>query len=154
MSQQNGRHPPPNNGQNSGTNNGDSGPGLVAQPHGGALLRGGKRNNRGGGRPPDNIRALFRSGAARGADLLTRMLNGESVVMKAADGTETKLTPESSDLLRAIDLCAKYGVGPLQGVPDEIVAEKCAKTSAILRATLTDEQLAVIEPQLEAVWNG
>jgi hypothetical protein len=74
-------------------------PELIAQDHGGALLSGGKPGNKGGsGRPPSELRRRLRS------SLDKRIAVAEEI---ADDDTR-----RAADRLRAIDLLAKYGLGP------------------------------------------
>lgn len=63
---------------NSGT---ISGPPLVPQVHGGAILRGGKPGNK-GGRPPDEWKAAMRYLASRGATLK----KAKQILESAEDG--------------------------------------------------------------------
>lgn len=68
---------------------------LVPQPHGGALRRG-NPGNKGGGRPPSELRRRLREA---GADRL-------SVLEEIADGGE-----KESDRLKAVDMMLRYGLG-------------------------------------------
>ena len=73
-----------------------SGPRLVEQEHGGALLPGGVNGHKGaGGRPPSAIREAARLAFSERLEVLTDI----------ADDTEAK----TIDRIRAIDLLGKYG---------------------------------------------
>lgn len=83
--------------------NGDSGtrPGpdrtaLVAQPHGGALLRGGNWGNKGGGSAPSAVRAAARKAFAERIPALAGIFDNE-----AEDGAVR---------IRALDLMARVGI--------------------------------------------
>ena len=88
-----------------------SGPRLVEQDHGGALLSGGIKGHNGGtGRPPSAIRELCRGSFAERLEVLTDI----------ADDTEAK----TIDRIRAIDLLGKYGgVDKLALTADELPEE-------------------------------
>lgn len=73
-------------------------PPLVPQPHGGALLAGGKPGNIGGtGRPKSQVRAALLASFDARIPLL------EEIV----DNTEAKI----EERLKALDMLAKYGLG-------------------------------------------
>ena len=77
-----------------------SGPCLVEQGHGGALLTGGAKGHRGGsGRPPSAIREHCRGSFAERVKVLEQIADGEL--------PNTNVSP--NDRTRAIDLLGKYG---------------------------------------------
>lgn len=79
--------------------NGENNGARLAQPHGGALRAGGTLGNRGGsGRPPNELRRGLR-------DIL------EGGGLKRLE--KILVNPKSSDrdVLRALELCLRYGVG-------------------------------------------
>ena len=79
--------------KNSGKN---SGPRLVEQEHGGALLSGGVRGNRGGpGRPPSAIREAAQQGFVDGLPVLRAIRDNED--------------ERASDRIRAVEVMGKYG---------------------------------------------
>jgi hypothetical protein len=60
-------------------------PALIPQPHGGALLSGGKPGNAGGpGRPKDELRAKMRTAADAALDAMLAALAGERLATDAA----------------------------------------------------------------------
>lgn len=84
----------PKNGENSGGNSGA----LVRQTHGGALLRGGVRGNRGGtGRPRNEIVAALRHALAERIPVLVAIID---------DPVSTH-----AERIRALEVLARYGVG-------------------------------------------
>jgi hypothetical protein len=73
-----------------------TGPTLVEQEHGGALLDGGVRGHRGvGGRPPSAIREAARLAFAERLHVLTDIADDEDA--------------KAMDRIRALDLLGKYG---------------------------------------------
>lgn len=78
---------------------------MVPQPHGGALLPGGVPGNAGGtGAPPSALRLTLRKSFSDRVKILEQI----------ADGTlGEKVRP--SDRAKAIDILAKYGLGPAKG---------------------------------------
>ena len=47
----------------------------------------------------------------------------------------------------------QYGLGPVQGVPDELVTAKLRETIDILRGTFPSEQVGPVLVRLRAVWS-
>ena len=95
--------------KNSGEN---SGPRLVEQGHGGALLSGGVRGNKGGsGRPPSAIREDARLAFAELLPAFKAIARGEVVEKVLIDGKETEMTKSArvSDRIKAWDLLGRYG---------------------------------------------
>ena len=73
---------------------------LVPQPHGGALLPGGKLGNKGGGSSPEEIKGSFRKIIAeKGLPWVERMLNAPETVVCPKCGTKVK--PPAADGVRA-----------------------------------------------------
>lgn len=70
-------------------------PAKVLQLHGGALLRGGVRGNKGGGRPPAEIRL-------RCAGLFDEHIDKAVGILRKKDAS-------NGDKLKALDLLGKYG---------------------------------------------
>lgn len=88
---------------------------LIPQPHGGAIYRGGVRGNSGGpGRPPSELRARLRG------SFEDRFAVLEAIADDAA--------ADPSDRIRAIEVMAKYGIGPVTGLSDDT----CGRTVAIV----------------------
>lgn len=121
---------------------GDSGkePGKIPQPHGGALYAGGVPGNRGGGRQPAAIRALFRDAAADRIALLREIADG-----KVEDAS-------TQDRLRALEILAKYGMGVVKEVSAENVRERVSLTLDVIRARCSPEQATAIINELKPVW--
>lgn len=89
---------------------------LIAQPHGGALLEGGLAGNRGGtGRPPSALRQLCRDALGHRLSLLEEILDGAVVKKCPCCDHEFQLVVRPADRLRALELLAKYGLGPAGG---------------------------------------
>ena len=77
-------------------------PALVPQDHGGALLAGGQLGNKGGGRTPDELRALMREPLAKAIPLVVKMIHDSDT--------------GSRDRLAAVDFLARYSIGTKQEV--------------------------------------
>jgi hypothetical protein len=79
---------------------------LVPQPHGGALLTGGKPGNKGGGRPADKVRAkLVKLARGKGYRFLSSLLDGEVDVRffgTCAKCKERQELPDDPDTLDKI----------------------------------------------------
>jgi hypothetical protein len=97
-------------------------------------------NAGGPGRPPSELRQRLRGSFA---DRL-------AILEEIADDADTS----PSDRIRAIDLLAKYGLGALQGVPDEVVQTKLAATIDIIEAVVPDDIRLNLLAQMQAVWDG
>ena len=93
---------------------------LIPQPHGGALLPGGRRGNKGGGRPREAIREEFRQILTdKGLAKLREIMDAPRCYVQTCEcGRESLIKPPTTDdtVLRALDLGAKYGVGTRQEV--------------------------------------
>ena len=82
-------------------------PALIPQAHGGALLRGGMRGNAGGpGRPPNELRARLRGSFERRIALLESLADNPAA--------------NPGDRLRAIEIMAKYSLGPVKELSGEV----------------------------------
>ena len=127
----------------------------VAQPHGGALLRGGVKGNRGGlGNLPSQLRAMARDGAAKGLALAAKIAAGEaipqSVVNAAGEVSDADMRPGHGEIVRAVDVLVKHGLGPQLAVDD--ARARVAATHDLLKRELPPELFARIAPQLAEVW--
>ena len=93
---------------------------LIPQAHGGALLAGGKRGNKGGGRTPNEIRVLMREPLAKLLPIITEIAEAkdiQEVTCPHCDGKHDVVTwLKAGDKLKAVDLLARYGVGTHQAV--------------------------------------
>ena len=70
---------------------------VVPQKHGGALLPGGVAGNKGGGRPPNELRGSMREILEKGLPHLEEFATGEKDAKPA-------------DQLKAIDIAARFGL--------------------------------------------
>ncbi len=88
---------------------------LVPQPHGGALLAGGKPGNKGGGRTPSEIRELMRKPLAKLLPIITEIAEAKDTQTvtcpKCGEKFEATSWVKASDKLKAVDLLARYGIG-------------------------------------------
>ena len=75
---------------------------LIPQKHGGALATGGQLGNKGGGRTPDELRALMREPLAKAIPLVVNMIHDPDT--------------GSRDRLAAVDFLARYSIGTKQEV--------------------------------------
>ncbi len=93
---------------------------LIPQEHGGALLRGGKPGNKGGGRTPSELRALMRKPLAKLLKVVKRIAEATDVETVMCPHCNEKVEVPSyrkdSDKLKAVDLLAKYGIGTCKEV--------------------------------------
>ena len=96
---------------------------LVPQAHGGALLAGGKRGNKGGGRTPSEIRELMRQPLAKLLPIITRIAEAPDVEEVECPHCNEKVEVPShrkdGDKLKAVDLLARYGIGTRQEIEHE-----------------------------------
>lgn len=76
----------------------NSGPELIEQKHGGALLSGGVPGNKGGGRYPDRIKQILQEGMFEAAPSIVQLAKGGEHV-------------SAGDQISAFDKLGKYGVG-------------------------------------------
>lgn len=125
--------------RNSGRNSGrkPTGPRLVEQPHGGALLEGGLPGN-GGGRPSSELRARLRG-------CLEARLN---VVLEILDDPEAR----PADKLGALHFLARYGLGVASAT--EIAAEEktaASKEQRLDLSKLTDDELETLNNLMHKV---
>ena len=95
-------------------------PALKPQDHGGALLVGGQLGNKGGGRTPDELRALFRQPIAKLLPVVERIAEAADVEEVSCPHCDEKVEVPSyrkdGDKLKAVDLLARYGIGTKQEV--------------------------------------
>jgi hypothetical protein len=93
---------------------------LIPQEHGGALLAGGKPGNKGGGRTPNELRALMREPLAKLLPIITEIAEAkdiQEVTCPHCDGKhEVETFLKAGDKLKAVDLLARYGIGTRQEV--------------------------------------
>ena len=154
---------------------------LVPQRHGGALLRGGKPGNRGGGRPRSLVRDDLLQAGHEGAiatvhDMLAGKLVGRTRVSLfqiaskltcsgcgkrgqfegTADMGRLDISVETSatprDRLRAAELLLRYGLGEAQGIDADAVREALAATLSVLRNRLSPERFSLIADELKPLW--
>ena len=118
-------------------NSGNSGPRLVRQDHGGALLSSGVKGNRGGsGRPSKTIREETAAVREKCRELFSERLE---ILEGIADNTQTK----DADRIRALEILARFGgVDKIALTVDELPAEAA-----------TPERAARLWEQLERVKN-
>jgi hypothetical protein len=117
--------------------------GSLVQGRNGGRIRHGSQpgtNAPGPGRPPSELRERLRGSFDERVQVLEEIADREDA--------------SPSDRIRAIDLLAKYGLGALQGVPDEVVQSKLAATIDIIEATVPEEIQPNLLAQLQAVWDG
>lgn len=110
----------------------------IKQPHGGALLAGGVKGNR-GGRSPAALRSVCRNEFAK-------IIPKVKALTRATRDAEGKITerPDPRTLLRAAELFARYGM-------DQAISVSDAKTA--LRATKAEVDEYLPPDQAETLWN-
>ena len=105
--------------------------------NGGKLRRGNKGNKGGTGRPPNEIRRILREVGYGGiAAAIERGLKSRDAATR----------------LRALDLAFKYGLGPLQGVPEDVVTDRLRETIKAIHDALPEEQATLIVAKLRKIW--
>src|SRR5690242_12384225 len=104
-------------------------PEKIPQPHGGALLSGGKPGHKGGGgRPTSAIRDICSLRFEERVPLLAHIADGAAPITEKCPecGHEGEVkvdgTVETRDRLRAIDMLARYGLGERSEFSADVVA--------------------------------
>lgn len=131
---------------------------LVPQPHGGAIRRGGKPGNKGGGRPPDAFKRHARN-LLKKRNLLPRLADiaeakiGEIKEIVTGDGTlkvytETPLREQRG----AIDSLIKLGIGDERVVAVADVHARLGKTLEIIRDFLPHDQANDLIQRVRGAW--
>lgn len=160
---------------------------LVPQPHGGALVRGGRRGNRGNrsaiGRPPSVIREKLRGSFQDRIPLLEQIIDG-SVVQKTRvrvhdvlphltckNCGEQQIAPTDpaksedveveamvsatpKDRIAALDLQAKYGLGQLKAISEEVAHARMAAMARVVQRFVAADLYEEMKPLLIAAANG
>lgn len=113
-------------------------PGLVPQPHGGALYAGGVPGNPGGSKPPSALRARLRGS-----------LNDRVKVLEeiADDAAAT-----ASDRIRAVDVLAKYGLGAATDLSVDQVRGKLQQTVDLIRERVPVSLAEPLLEEMKGVW--
>jgi len=132
---------PGNKGGNNGGQRKTKVPPLIPQPHGGALRAGGTRGHAPPpGRPPSELRERLRGSFDERVKVLEEIADDSAA--------------SSSDRIRAIDLLAKYGLGALQGVPDEVIEAKLVATADVIEALVPEGVAETVLDKLRSIWNN
>jgi hypothetical protein len=115
-------------------------PHRISQPHGGALLSGGRPGNRGGtGRPPSAMRALLSASFEQRIRILEMI----------ADDRLARV----GDRLRAIDILGKYGLRGDDGTIDvQQVRTMLENTYRLLVEALDPATFARISRRMKVIW--
>lgn len=125
-------------------------PGLVPQPHGGALYRHGVKGNRGSnGRHPDRIRRIARSLLIDRLGVLGDIADGK-VVLYVEDGQEKTLRPTHGERVAAVRELGKLGMGAAVNLAD--VRERLHQQVEVIRATLPPDVANELLKKLTVVW--
>ncbi len=113
---------------------------------------GGKKGR--SGRLPSIVRDFAREAFADRLDILTQIADGKAIQrMKIGDvETETFISADVSDRLRALDLLAKYGLGTIKEVSVEDVRERVQRTLDVIQERTSPEQFVSIVQQLQPIW--
>jgi len=155
-------------------------PELVPQPHGGALLSGGQKGNKGGpGRPTGALRARMFGALDEQLAVASDIASGQPVEMqeinlpdvlahvecpscggglqpKSVDDMLAKITVRGSasagERLRALDFLARYGLGAIKAVSEDDVRSRVERTLDVIAELVTKEQYARIVPELQKIW--
>jgi hypothetical protein len=140
------RKEPPANVDNAVDNSGDdSGVTLVAQRHGGALLPGGRRGNRGGpGKLPSRVRQASLAAFAQRLPVLKGIADGV-VVEIDEQGAYRVASPTPRDRVAALKVLAELGLGAQVHAAD--VRERLTAQLQVIRSRPTwtaDELVAAL----------
>lgn len=138
---------------------------MIPQPHGGALRRGGNTTP-GTGRPPSAIRSRLRGAFDERVAVLEEIADG-IVTINLREKCEhcgempTRQSPlelqnlvrsVTNDRLKAIDMMAKYGMGP--GMSVDEVRDKVRATKAAADDILPPELAEQFTAELKRIWLG
>jgi hypothetical protein len=119
-----------NSGENSGEKDGRK---LIPQPHGGALVSGGRKGQKGGtGRPLNVIRATMRQAFDERIPILQRIADDEEATVP--------------DRLRALDMLAKYGLGTTPPTTDGPAPEPQRMTVTLVRRLISPDGTERVTP--------
>lgn len=137
----------------------------VRQAHGGALLAGGVKGNRGGGPLPSVLRDAARAELGPRIRILARMADGVTTLMLREQCPKCGYVPKGdtetpdevmdrqvkpADQRGALDTLVKLGMGAQLSV-DEAHAN-LAQTLELIAADVGAEAFARLAPKLRAVW--
>ena len=140
-------------------------PDVVPQPHGGALYRRGVPGNKGGGRPPSELRKEMREVVGDHIDTIRRFAEGRATITLRQACPECGHEPDDlpsiqdeikaalptvADRIRAIEMAAKVGFGAR--VTTEDVKERLAQTLDTIRANLDEQAAEDLITRLERIW--
>lgn len=122
--------------------------------HGRGALRVGGTNKGGPGRPPSAIRELCRGAFAERIPILAKIADGEAVAKMKIDGVETQtlISADVGDRIKAIDQLAKYGLGAMKEVSVENVRDRVGQTLDVIYARCSAKQAAAIVAELRPIW--
>lgn len=113
-------------------------------------------NAGGTGRPPSVLRERLRGSFAERVATLEQIADGAAVQKVKIDGkeTDTLISADVPDRLKAIDMMAKYGLGTHKEVTVEDVRERLSRTLLIIRDEFGDqpEKMARVLSRLRPVW--
>ena len=134
-------------------------PGKMPGRNGGTLNAGGTPGNSGGkkgrsGRRPSAMRALATEMFSERLPHLADIADGKAICrIKSGDAeTETLISPDVSDRLRAIDLLGRYGPGTVKEVSADDVEDRVERTLEVIQARTSPEQFASIVEELRPIW--
>ena len=120
--------------------------GMVPQPHGGALARGGIPGNKGGGRRPDRIRRMAQRALLKRVPLLAHLADGVAVEF-TDDGATRLISPTPGERIRAMEALHKLASSPEVNVA--LLRERLAAQVRVIRSRAQwtpDELLAELSP--------
>lgn len=127
--------------------------------HGNGMIRSGSlpgTNAGGTGRPPSVLRERLRGSFADRVSTLEQIADGSAIQrMKIGDTvTDTLISADVPDRLKAIDLMAKYGLGTQKEVTVEDVRDRLTRTLAVIREEFGDQpdKVARTFARLRPVW--
>lgn len=128
---------------------------MVRQPHGGALLQGGRLGNKGGsGRPPDEFRRLARELLAE-RSLLPRLADiAQGKIGEIVELGEGRIFCETpiKEQRQAIAELARIGVPVLREVSREDVMVRLRATIELIRDRLAGEAAEELLREMEGIW--
>lgn len=123
--------------------------GMMVQPHGGALRRGGP-NKGGPGRRPDRIKKLAQKALLPRVQLLAHLADGVAIHFDDESGTKL-ISPTPGERIRALEMLHKIGMGETVSTAD--VRDRLKQQVRLIRTSaLDDASKELVLSLLGEVW--
>lgn len=112
-------------------------PGLVVQPHGGALLRGGVKGNKSRSGRTTAVRALALKGLHEAVPRMVDLANGRSVLVELTQGGTMLVDPDAKAQIQAFKALADVALPT--GIGNRELKERLTEQQRRLLAQLREE---------------